>query len=115
MQLSKILFALPTNFDDQARLAGMPKEIIGRRHPLEPHVPLEHRSFRDIDIEVDAAAAKNAAVAKKLTEVCPVAIFAQAENGSLRIQEENLDECVLCDLCLEAAPKGSVRIVKLYE
>ena len=31
------------------------------------------------------------------------------------LQEENLDECVLCDLCLEAAPKGSVRIVKLYE
>ena len=68
-----------------------------------------------IDVEVDAAAAKDAAVAKKLPEVCPVAIFAQAENGSLRIQEENLDECVLCDLCLEAAPKGSVRIVKLYE
>ena len=32
-----------------------------------------------------------------------------------RIVEENLDECVLCDLCVEAAPDGGVRIVKLYE
>ena len=68
-----------------------------------------------IDIEVDASVAKDGAMAKKLSEVCPVAIFAQEENDTLRIQEENLDECVLCDLCLEAAPKGSVRIVKLYE
>jgi NAD-dependent dihydropyrimidine dehydrogenase PreA subunit len=28
---------------------------------------------------------------------------------------ENEDECVLCDLCVQAAPPGRVRIVKLYE
>jgi NAD-dependent dihydropyrimidine dehydrogenase PreA subunit len=33
----------------------------------------------------------------------------------VRIDEGNLDECVLCDLCLEAAPKGKIEIVKLYE
>ena len=32
-----------------------------------------------------------------------------------RIVTENLDECVLCDLCVQAAPKGAVRVVKLYE
>jgi NAD-dependent dihydropyrimidine dehydrogenase PreA subunit len=68
-----------------------------------------------IDVQVDAAVAKNAAVAKKLVEVCPVNIFALEKDGALRIVEANLDECTLCDLCIQAAPAGSVRIIKLYE
>ena len=31
-----------------------------------------------------------------------------------RIVEDNLDECVLCELCINAAPAGTVRVVKLY-
>jgi ferredoxin-like protein FixX len=69
---------------------------------------------RFIDVQVDAAAARDPELAKKLTEVCAVDIFAQNDDGSLRIREENLDECVLCDLCIQAAP-GKVRVVKLYE
>ena len=68
-----------------------------------------------IDVVVDAAVAKDAALAKKLAEVCPVNIFAQHADGSVAIVEKNLDECTLCDLCINAAPPGSVRIVKLYE
>ncbi len=68
-----------------------------------------------IDIEVDAQVAGDRDVAAKLVEVCPVNIFAKREDGSLSIVEENLDECVLCDLCVEAAPPGAVRIRKLYE
>jgi NAD-dependent dihydropyrimidine dehydrogenase PreA subunit len=68
-----------------------------------------------IDVEVDARVAADAALAKKLTEVCPVNIFAQEKDGRLRIVGENLDECTLCDLCLKAAPAGTVRVVKLYE
>ena len=68
-----------------------------------------------IDVQVEAAASQDAAVAKKLVEVCPVDIFAQEDSGALRVVEENLDECTLCDLCIEAAPKGSVKVVKLYE
>jgi NAD-dependent dihydropyrimidine dehydrogenase PreA subunit len=68
-----------------------------------------------IDVEVDRQVAEDAALAKKITEVCPVNIFAQTEGGTLRILEENLDECTLCDLCLQAAPAGSVRVIKLYE
>ncbi len=68
-----------------------------------------------IDLKVDPAVAADAEIARKLTEVCPVSIFAQKDDGSLEIIESNLDECVLCDLCLEAAPKGKVEIVKLYE
>lgn len=67
-----------------------------------------------IGIEVDDAAAADAAVAAKLTEVCPVDIFGQAEGGSLELHEKNLDECVLCGLCLDAAP-GKVRVLKLYD
>jgi len=68
-----------------------------------------------IDVEVDAQVARDAALAKKLTDVCPVNIFAQEKDGKLRLVDENLDECVLCDLCVQAAPAGTVRIVKLYE
>jgi NAD-dependent dihydropyrimidine dehydrogenase PreA subunit len=68
-----------------------------------------------INVEVDAQIANDATLAKKLTEVCPVNIFAQEKDGRLRIVEENLDECTLCDLCLKAAPAGTVRVVKLYE
>ena len=67
-----------------------------------------------IEVRVDAASAADPGTAKKLTEVCPVSIFAQKDDGSLAIRQENLDECTLCDLCLEAAPKGAVKVIKLY-
>jgi NAD-dependent dihydropyrimidine dehydrogenase PreA subunit len=68
-----------------------------------------------IDVEVTPAVARDAAVAAKLTEVCPVDIYAQNEDGTLRIVEPNLDECVLCRLCMDAAPAGSVTVRKLYD
>ena len=68
-----------------------------------------------IDVEVDREAAADPAVAAKLTEVCPVDIYAQGEDGGLRIVEENLDECVLCRLCIDAAPPGTVTVRKLYD
>jgi NAD-dependent dihydropyrimidine dehydrogenase PreA subunit len=67
-----------------------------------------------IDVKVDAAVAKDTEIAAKLEEVCPVSIF-KATDAGVEIVEDNLDECVLCDLCLEAAPKGSVHVIKLYE
>jgi len=68
-----------------------------------------------IDVQVDRSVAADTALAKKLVEVCPVNIFEQDADGRLRIVEENLDECVLCDLCVQAAPAGTVRVIKLYE
>jgi NAD-dependent dihydropyrimidine dehydrogenase PreA subunit len=67
-----------------------------------------------IDVAVDASVAKDRELSKKLEEVCPVSIF-DASGDELRIAEENLDECVLCDLCLEVGPKGAVQVRKLYE
>ena len=68
-----------------------------------------------IDVEVDEQAARDPELAQKLAEVCPVDIFAQAKDETLEIVDENLDECVLCYLCVEAAPEGTVRVIKLYE
>lgn len=67
-----------------------------------------------IEVEVDDSIAGDAELAKKLEEVCPVDIFA-VEDGHVAIVRSNLDECVLCELCLEAAPDGAVRIKKLYD
>ncbi len=68
-----------------------------------------------IRIDVDEPVANDLELAAKLEEVCPVDIYATDEDGTLSIVEENLDECVLCYLCVEAAPQGTVRTVKLYE
>jgi NAD-dependent dihydropyrimidine dehydrogenase PreA subunit len=67
-----------------------------------------------INIEIDDAVAADAAYAAKLEEVCPVDIFADA-GGRVEIVRENLDECVLCNLCVEATPSGAIDIIKLYE
>lgn len=67
-----------------------------------------------IDVEVDESVASDPALAAKLAEVCPVDIYADA-GGRVDVVEENLDECVLCNLCVDAAPEGTVRIIKLYE
>jgi NAD-dependent dihydropyrimidine dehydrogenase PreA subunit len=67
-----------------------------------------------IAIEVDDAAAGDATVAAKLAEVCPVDIYA-VEHHRVALVEENLDECVLCGLCLDAAPDGAVRVLRLYD
>ena len=68
-----------------------------------------------VHLEVDPDAAADKELAKKLVEVCPVNIFELDASGSARVVEENEDECVLCDLCVQAAPSGKVRVIKLYE
>jgi NAD-dependent dihydropyrimidine dehydrogenase PreA subunit len=67
-----------------------------------------------IDVVVAQDAARDAELARKLEDACPVDIFEATDSG-VRVVEANLDECTLCDLCLEAAPDGQVRVIKLYE
>jgi NAD-dependent dihydropyrimidine dehydrogenase PreA subunit len=67
-----------------------------------------------IDVEVDGSVAGDAELARKLEEVCPVDIFKASDSG-VEVVEENLDECVLCRLCIEAAPPGAVAVRKLYD
>jgi NAD-dependent dihydropyrimidine dehydrogenase PreA subunit len=68
-----------------------------------------------IAVEVDDAAAADTDLARRLTEACPVDIYAQSADGTLELVEQNLDECVLCRLCLDASPDGAVKIIKLYD
>ena len=67
-----------------------------------------------IEVEVDESIADDAALAAKLEEVCPVDIYRDAD-GSVEVVGENLDECVLCRLCLEASPPGTLHVKKLYD
>ena len=67
-----------------------------------------------IDIEVEDSIRNDAAIAAKLEEVCPVDIYKDA-GGTVEIVGENVDECVLCRLCIEASPPGTVHVKKLYD
>jgi NAD-dependent dihydropyrimidine dehydrogenase PreA subunit len=58
---------------------------------------------------------KTPGLAQKLIESCPVKIFkAGAAENTVAVVEDNVDECTLCDLCMQASPDG-VKVVKLYE
>ncbi len=64
-----------------------------------------------IRVEVDDPTASDAATAKKLAGLCPVDIFVE-KDGRVALADDNIDECILCALCL-AVP--GVRIAKLYD
>ena len=67
-----------------------------------------------IDVEVADSVRDDADCAQKLADACPVDIFAN-EDGHVKVVEENLDECILCELCVQAVPPGGVRVLKLYD
>ena len=66
-----------------------------------------------IRVDIDDSVQRDPALRARLAEVCPVDIFADG-GGRLETVDANLDECTLCDLCVEAAG-DAVRVVKLYE
>jgi NAD-dependent dihydropyrimidine dehydrogenase PreA subunit len=67
-----------------------------------------------IQVEVDESVRDDAELAAKLDEVCPVDIYAD-DSGKVAVIEKNLDECILCNLCVDAAPPGGVVVKKLYD
>ena len=66
-----------------------------------------------IGIEVDDSVVGDSDLATKLQEACPVDIYAN-EGGKVAIVHENVDECILCALCLQASPPDTVKVHKLY-
>ncbi|MEA2155540.1 MAG: ferredoxin [Solirubrobacteraceae bacterium] len=74
--------------------------------------------FIGIEVQDDAIAA-DPLLARHLAQVCPVDIYREPAGGGLEIVAENVDECVLCRLCLDIATldveDGSVRVLKLYD
>lgn len=67
-----------------------------------------------IEVEVAPEHTSDAELAQKLDDACPVDIFKAPEAG-VTVVHENKDECVLCGLCLDAAPDGAVTVTKLYD
>lgn len=65
-----------------------------------------------IRVDIDPSVQKDAKLCQRLVEVCPVDIF-ELVGEQVATVEENLDECTLCDLCVQEAP-GRVTVVKLY-
>lgn len=66
-----------------------------------------------IGIEVEDSVVPDAELAAKLQEACPVDIYAN-DGGRVAIVHENIDECILCELCIHASPTGTVKVHKLY-
>ena len=67
-----------------------------------------------IDVAIDDSVVGDAELAQKLEDACPVDIYAN-DGGRVKVVEENLDECVLCELCTRAAPSGKLKVLKLYD
>lgn len=67
-----------------------------------------------INVSVDESVASDTELAQRLSDACPVDIFAATDSG-VEVVTENQDECVLCGLCLDAAPDGAVTVTKLYD
>ena len=67
-----------------------------------------------IRVDIDDSVQQDAELAQRLVEVCPVDIFVRAEDGRVSTVASNLDECTLCDLCIQAAGPERVQVVKLY-
>jgi len=66
-----------------------------------------------IGVEVSDEVIGDTELAQKLEDACPVDIYANAA-GRVEIVEPNLDECILCALCIQASPPGTVAVHKLY-
>ncbi len=68
-----------------------------------------------IEVKVAGRVVNDPEAVGKLSEVCPVNIFARGEKGQLEIIEANLDECTLCELCLAVGAPDDVQVLKLYD
>jgi NAD-dependent dihydropyrimidine dehydrogenase PreA subunit len=67
-----------------------------------------------IRVDIKDSVQDDPALCEQLVEVCPVDIFDLDDAGHVGTVERNLDECTLCDLCIDAAGPGQVNVVKLY-
>jgi len=66
-----------------------------------------------IDIEIDEAAFADDRTRRVVVDACPVDIFALRDER-LVSRPEREDECLLCGLCLAAAPLAAVTVRRRY-
>lgn len=67
-----------------------------------------------IAVDVDMAACTGITRCGGCVRVCPVGIF-QKSGDRPAVVEKNLDECILCELCLRSCDPGAIAIRKLYD
>lgn len=67
-----------------------------------------------IELKIDDSKCRSAQPCDKCVTGCPVDLFV-ASSGVAGVDRENLDECTLCDICLQTCPSAAITVVKLYE
>lgn len=67
-----------------------------------------------IEVQINQEACTSAKGSCKVcVESCPVDIFA-LKDGYAVVVDNNVDECTLCNLCLDKCPAHAVTLTKLY-
>ena len=67
-----------------------------------------------INIEIDMQKCVGINKCGQCVQVCPVNIFDKKGENPV-IVEQNEDECILCELCLQECTPNAIVIHKLYE
>lgn len=67
-----------------------------------------------IRVKIDQEKCLGAEKSGECVRICPVNIFGVKE-GRVLVQEENEDECILCNLCLDKCEASAILIEKLYD
>lgn len=67
-----------------------------------------------IKVNVDMTTCVGIAKCGGCVRVCPVSIF-QKDGDRPAVVDKNLDECILCELCLQSCKPGAIAIRKLYD
>ncbi len=68
-----------------------------------------------IEVSIDEVACASRPDCRECVQSCPVDIL-EREPGErvARVIDENVDECILCDLCVVRCPVEAVTVTKLY-
>ena len=68
-----------------------------------------------IDVVIDETACASERACRECVHSCPVDIL-EREPGerAARVIDDNVDECILCDLCVARCPVEAVTVTKRY-
>jgi ferredoxin len=67
-----------------------------------------------VKVQIDQTKFSTKQARELCARVCPVDAL-KATEQALVIDGDNEDECILCDLCVQQAPAGAVKVVRTYE
>jgi NAD-dependent dihydropyrimidine dehydrogenase PreA subunit len=67
-----------------------------------------------IRVDINMTACVGIAQCGGCVRVCPVSIFKKSGDAP-EVVGKNEDECILCELCLQACQPRAITITKLYE